>query len=241
MRRQVFLLAFLLSGPALCLGQTSCPRVFPSSIHLYLPAALPPGPHPFVLNEARVWVFCDTAPSSGLPIQATVAGSDIVTADASSNALAESNTSYLWPNLAVTALSTALTPVLTTQQASVQIRVGDAVATLPVTVTFTSKPIIHASESSLGFRFPGDAPSQDEPVWFPNAQTPLQFSVDSQSDGWLTVTPVSGSGHTELSVQADSSSATQGSHTGFITIAAPDAVNSPLKIPVRMMVDSPSH
>lgn len=223
-----------------CAGQSTCPRVVPSSIHLFLPESLPPGPHPYVRDFADVWVFCDGAPAGGVPFQVTSSGSQLVSTNQFSNshALAESDTLSLWPNLRVTALSMAVAPAVGTQQASIQINAGGGSISLPVTVTFTAASFTHSYETALAFRFPGDASFQSEPLWFPNARTSIGFVAGAESTGWLSVSPVSGSGYTELGVQADPASVALGSYFGFITVTTPDAINSPLKIPVRMLVDS---
>src|SRR5690348_7152648 len=103
--------ALLLSLVPVCPGQSGCPRVVPSNIHLYLPAALPPGPHSFVQDTASVWVFCDNAPVGGLPLHAFVTGSSLVTALSDGVTRAGSDTTYLWPNLKITAVSTAVAPL----------------------------------------------------------------------------------------------------------------------------------
>ena len=237
-RTPLMMVVFLLSVPSLGYSQGGCPRLVPSSIHLYLPVALPPGPHPFVLDRTSVWVFCDTAPVGGVPFDFKVTGSALVRAEVFSGdtARAESDATYLWPNLQISAMSTAIAPRPRTVEATVEIHAGGGVATLRVIVTITGAPFLRTSETTLGFRMPGDSPWQSLPFWFPNATKALSATAAVDSS-WLSVSPSSGTGYTELKVAIDPANLSPGSYFGSIVFTSEAAINSPMKIPVRMIVD----
>jgi hypothetical protein len=213
------------------------PASSPSSIHLYLPVALPPGPHPFVLDQADIWVFCDTAPVGGVPFEAKVTGSTLVRADimAGDTARAGSDTEYLWPNLRVSSMSTAVASLPRTENATVEIHAGSGVVTLPVVVTVTNAPFLHTSETTQSFRIPGDALSQSLPIWFPNPQTALSATTAGNA-GWLSVSPGRGTGYTDLNVSVNTAGLSAGDYFSSVVLTSPDAINSPLQIPVRMTV-----
>src|SRR5579864_6176804 len=192
-----------------CPGQTGCPRVVPSIIHLYLPAALPPGPHSFVQDTASVWVFCDNAPVGGLPLNAFVTGSSLVTVFSDGVSRAGSATNTLCPNLEVSAVNTDVAPQRRTEQAVIQIAAGGGTVALPVTVTITDAAFVQTSGTSVLFRFPGDASSQSLAVWFPNARAALPFTAGASSP-WLSASPAGGAGYTDLNIQANPSSLANG-------------------------------
>jgi len=180
-----------------------------------------------------VWVFCDSAPVGGVQFTAIVTGSPLVIAVSDRVARAGSDTTYLWPNLEVSAVSTDVAPQRRTEQAVIQIAAGGGTVALPVTVTITDAPFVQTSDTSVLFRFPGDAYSQSLAVWFPNARAALPFTTGASSP-WLSVSPIGGVGYTDLKIQANPSSLANGDNFGSITLVAPDAINSPLQIPVRM-------
>lgn len=236
MRASLIPVILLFSSASMCPGQSAGPRVVPSDIHLLLPATLPPGPHPFVEDTASAWVFCDSAPVGGVPFNVTVGGSALVTASLDGMARAGSDTTYLWPNLEITALSTAVAPQRRTEQAIIQIAAECGTVSLPVTVTITDQPFLQTSADSVLFRFPGDASSSQRlAVWFSNAQATLPFTAGGNSE-WLSASPVSGGGYTDVNIQVNPSNQANGDYFGSITLIAADAINSPLQIPVRMVL-----
>ena len=116
-------------------------------------------------------------------------------------------------------------------------RRGTTVA-LPVTITYTESPFIHVEDSSLAFDL-GNLQDQKSKLWFPNATVPVPFTVSTENAPGLSVTPTSGSGYTELNVHVDISSLSPGSYFGSIVVTAPGAVNSPVRVPLRMFIAQP--
>jgi hypothetical protein len=126
-----------------------------------------------------------------------------------------------------------------TRQASVTITAAGGTVTLPVSITYTESPFIHVEDSSVGFDF-GNPQDKKLTLWFSNAAAPVPFSVSIENAPWLSVAPAVGSGYAELNVHADLSNRPPGSYFGFVVITASDAVNSPLRVPVRMFLARPS-
>ena len=206
-----------------------CPRIFPASVHLYLPATPPPGPYPFVYESAAVWVSCDTAPATGLLVEAKVTGTVPV------SIMPEWSMAYrpldtIDPNLHLFVLSHAIGPALGTQEGAIEISVGGQIAKLPVSVTITDAPFIKPYDTTIELdRTPQTA------IWFPNARTALPFMLSLPPSGWLATGVSSGSGYTRLFTSISSSSLPGGEYLGEMTVSAPGAVNSPLQIPVRLL------
>lgn len=71
-----------------------------------------------------------------------------------------------------------------------------------------------------------------------NACTPIPFTATS-SGGFLSVTPGSGSTNATLAAKVDATGMTPGDYHGSITVAAPDAINSPVTIDVVLHVAPP--
>jgi hypothetical protein len=156
------------------------------------------------------------------------------------NALREADNTYLWPNFIASVLVTGATPQEGSQQASIEISAGSGKMSLPVSVVYTSRPFIHVVDKSLGFSTsPYNLQDQRVTFWFPNATAPVSFTTSVENADWLSVTPSSGSGYTELKAHVDPMKLSPGSYFGWIVITAPSAINSPFKIPVRMLIAQP--
>ena len=132
-------------------------------------------------------------------------------------------------------MSTAVAPQRRIEQAVIQIAAGGGTIALPITVTITDASFVQTSDTSVLFRFPGDSSSQRLAVWFPNARATLPFTAGASSP-WLSASPAAGAGYTDLNIQANPSNQANGDCFGTITLVAADAINSPLELPVRMMV-----
>jgi uncharacterized repeat protein (TIGR02543 family) len=63
----------------------------------------------------------------------------------------------------------------------------------------------------------------------------LNWTVTS-SDGWLTLSPVSGTNSGDVTVSINPSGLAAGDYTGTISISAPGTINSPTSIPVTLSV-----
>lgn len=231
-------LSFAVAG--LCTGQsTQCPRIVPAEVHMFLPAALPPGPYPFVREQVQAWVYCDTAPTGGVVIQAIPSDSR-TSVVVSGTARSPSDSTYQSPNLEITTMSTSIgSPG--TFNAPVKILTPDGrTASLPVTVTITAAPLIRLSDSVLVFT--SEAGSLDDEyltVWTINAATPIPVSLTAESPGWLSVTPGNSIGYSKISVHVNPAQAALGDSTGYLVIAAADAANSPVRVPVRLFLTPP--
>ena len=227
---------------AICPGQSSqCPRMVPSEVRMFLPVSHPPGPYPYVRTTAQVWVFCDGAPTGGVPIQAVPSDSRMA-AFVSEMARSAFDTTYQWPNLILTATSSAVAPPAGTYRVPVAISTADGrAASLPVSLTFTAEPFARVSGTALLFTsVPWSMNDQDLTVWFPNATTALPFTVAAESAGWLSVTPASGAGYTKLTVHVDPTRVTPGDYIGFLDITAAGAANSPVRVYVRLVLTPPA-
>ena len=220
---------FLLAMP--CQAESECPRVFPSALHLYLPAPLPPGSYPFAYDSAGVWVFCDTAPPAGVTFQANVTGSALVGIEWVS-APAQRPSETTWQNLKVHALNRAVSPAKGTQEAVVEITAGGVVARLPVSVTVTDAPFVKLRDPTISM---SDLDSEvNSALWFPNAVAAMPFTLLPDSSSWLAVNPSGSSGYTDFFLSRTSESLPGGEYLGAVIVTSPGAVNSPLRVPVRL-------
>lgn len=232
----------------------SCPSVFPSSLQLTLPRILPPGSYPYVRDTAALWVFCDPAPSKGVTVRVSAENSPLtlgrtLTKTSSLDATVFGKADIFMtesPTLYVSAVSTDMHPAAGTQQYSLTVAIaGQAnVVTVPVSVTFTDSPFVHASDASIGFDLPYppsdmdiESKAEDPAIWFPNSEIPLTFTATSED--WLSITPSTGTGWTVPVVRAEAGNLKPGNYFGFVTITAPGAINSPLKIPANAILYAP--
>jgi hypothetical protein len=67
----------------------------------------------------------------------------------------------------------------------------------------------------------------------------VAFTASVENAAWLSVAPSSGHGYTELQAHVDPSNLAPGSYFWWIVITAPEAINSPLKLPVRLLIPQP--
>ncbi len=220
---------FLLAMP--CAGESGCPRVFPSALHLYLPAQLPPGSYPSAYDSAFVWVFCDTAPPSGVTFTAEVTGSRLVGIEWVAGP-AQRASETTWQNLSIRALNRAVSPAKGTQEAVVEITAEGVVARLPVSVTVTDSPFLKLRDPTIPISEVDYA--VNSALWFPNAVAAMPFTLVPESSSWLAVSPSGGSGYTDFSLRRTSESLAGGEYFGAVIATSPGAVNSPLRVPVRL-------
>ena len=236
MRPSLFCVLLMTGFAAAARGETGCPRVYPASVHLFLPASLPPGPYPYVEDAAEVWVECDNAPAGGVPIDVRVTGSAPVDLEwAVQTVYRPADTT--WQNMKVRAMSRAITPVLGTRQAQIEITAAGQTVILPVEVTTTDAVFAKPELATfyMGFLSPSLIDIGRAGIWFPNAQSPVSFAVTTDSPGWLSTSPAGGYGYTRIEPVADTSLLPGGESFGAVIVNAPDAVNSPLRIPVRVL------
>ena len=212
-------------------GQTTCPRVVPEKLDLIVPATLPPGSYPYLQDTGAFWVFCDSASVTSIPVEVTITGP--LTVMGTPEAWSETSESYLWPTFLVNTMTTA--PGNGTQQAAVTVAAGGRRVTLPVTVTYAESPFIHVEDSSMGFDL-GNPQDKKLTLWFPNATTAVPFNISTENAPWLSISPPSGSGYAQINAHANLSGLSPGSYFGSIVITAPGAVNSPVRVPVRVFL-----
>ncbi|MBI5360578.1 MAG: DUF2341 domain-containing protein [Planctomycetes bacterium] len=100
---------------------------------------------------------------------------------------------------------------------------------------------IYTTPSALIFYADYDKPGEETASFtvFKNGDTDVNWTVSDDAD-WLTLDTASGSTATAMEVQAtaDSAGLSAGEHTATITITAPDAGNSPVALPVTLLVFS---
>lgn len=231
------LTALLLLVPALPAQPPTCPSVAPSKIGLTVRSDLTPGPYPYAAASADFWIFCESAPlTTGVPVDIQIQGP--LTVFGNNTVYRESDRVNAFPFI-LNMLTTTLPHPAAAQPPALLINARDGHNVLPVTITFTDEPFIQVADESLTFMFPGDSAAQRLTLWFANAAARMPFSVSTENAPWLSVTPASGSGYAELTVQPDVSNLSFGNYMGYVVITAPGAVNSPLKIPVRFLVPVP--
>ncbi|MCX6583196.1 MAG: SBBP repeat-containing protein [Candidatus Aminicenantes bacterium] len=71
-----------------------------------------------------------------------------------------------------------------------------------------------------------------------NGESPLNWSINDNVS-WITCSPVKGIGSEEVTITVNGAGLPVGTHNGEITISAPDAVNSPQKVYVTLIVNEP--
>lgn len=235
---------------AFAAAQSNCPYAVPSSIQMVVSRDLPPGSRPYVRQATWIWILCDTAPlGQGIAIHVAATGPLAFGAGASmdARAYAESDPLSHRPAVWMQFISTTMDPDPGTQHYSIAVSVpGGSSISVPVSVTFTGAPYIEASDSIVSFELPQgadpaliDSQINDEYFWFANSSAPLTLNIAAESSGWLSVNPRSGTGYTLIAVRGDPGNLNPGTYWGSLTVTASGAVNSPLKIPVRLTVRSP--
>ena len=84
-----------------------------------------------------------------------------------------------------------------------------------------------------------DAPPQTFDIWNGGSGT-INYEMDTDSSAWITVIPLTGSStgeHDSVTVSFDPADLIVATHSGNIIITSAEAVNSPVTIPVSMIVD----
>ncbi|MGH9720024.1 MAG: BACON domain-containing protein [Bryobacteraceae bacterium] len=74
-----------------------------------------------------------------------------------------------------------------------------------------------------------------------NATLTFSASTTTQIGSWLTLTPTTGSTPADLTITANGTQLSPGSYTGSVTIVSPGAPNSPLNVPVTLVVTAPGN
>ncbi len=117
---------------------------------------------------------------------------------------------------------------------------GSTPTTIPVTVVITSGTTASASPTTLTFNQPfgGSAPAA-QTVQIVSSAAGLSFSTTATTfngGSWLSVTPSNGTTPGTITVSANGSTLGQGSYSGVVTVVIPGAANTPLNIPVTLVI-----
>jgi photosystem II stability/assembly factor-like uncharacterized protein len=119
---------------------------------------------------------------------------------------------------------------------------GGSPTTVPVTLVITQKPTIQPSLTSMVFAAVQGGSNPPSQAITLDAPTNLSFTALAASvpAGWLAVTPSSGTAHgAGLSVTVAAGALTPGEYSGSVTLTSPSAHNSPVVIPVSLVVWPP--
>jgi hypothetical protein len=104
-----------------------------------------------------------------------------------------------------------------------------------VTLTVTIEPTISISPSSLSFVQVGSSPAGVQTLSVTSDPAGQTFAVKTSAT-WLSVSSAGNPTPTTLSVTINPTGLTVGSYSGNITVTSPQAINSPVTIPVTLMV-----
>ncbi len=111
-------------------------------------------------------------------------------------------------------------------------------------VTALPAPVIDISQTNLTFTTRrGESPAE-QAIDISNAGVgTLNWAVTAEStpEGWLAVTPATGTGAGPITVSVDSDGLRAGTYNGTITIAADGAANSPRTVDVALTVEAAGH
>ena len=111
---------------------------------------------------------------------------------------------------------------------------------VPVTLVVTPQPRLAAKAADLSFRaVQGGENPPEQILYFTAGGRPVKFTVKA-TGAWLRVVVVNSStlAPANLRVRAEVSGLAPGTYRGAIEITAPEAVNSPMIIPVLLVVDA---
>ena len=113
----------------------------------------------------------------------------------------------------------------------------------PIEITYNSTvSIISLSPTSLNFSVVAGAGSSSKTLSVSNSgggSMSWTAVADSAAPAWLAVSPGSGTGNASLTVSVNPSGLLPGTYNKSITITAPGASNSPVILPVTLIVNAP--
>lgn len=123
----------------------------------------------------------------------------------------------------------------------VDVRLEPGVAkTIELRYQNLSTPRIYLSSTSLSFTsFEGSNPASQLLLLTSNRPDILVWTalVNTTSPQWLSVNPASGNGNASISVNVNTAGLTPGTYTNSITVASPQAINSPQVVNVSLTVN----
>jgi hypothetical protein len=107
---------------------------------------------------------------------------------------------------------------------------------VPVSLVITSAPTISVSPSLLSFAYQsgGDLPKTQ--AMTVAAVLATAFSASAAGGNWLSVSPFFGSTPATLSISVNPNGLAAGTYAGSITISSQSASNSPITVPVNLVV-----
>lgn len=111
--------------------------------------------------------------------------------------------------------------------------------TIGVTLVVTSSPLLNLSPGSLTFSYQvGGSIPASQSLALTSSGAALSYTAAATTTGgaWLAIGPVSGTTAGSMTVAVSPVGLTPGTYTGAITIAALGAGNTPVVVPVRLVV-----
>ncbi len=148
-------------------------------------------------------------------------------------------------NISAAADPTGLAPAVYSGTITLTPTSGGGSLQVAVTLTVGGTPQLAASPGSLTFRYQigATAPPQ-QIVSLSSGGIPVNFAAllgTSSGGSWLVVTPTSGATPSDLTVGVSPAvlvTLPAGSYSGSITVFAPQASNSPLLVPITLLVST---
>lgn len=115
---------------------------------------------------------------------------------------------------------------------------------IPVNLTVSNSPLLTAGAfpTTFVYQTSGATPAAQS-IAIGSTSSPINFAVATSTtdgNGWLGVTPLSGTTPQNLTVVVTPGSLIPGTYTGTIQVIAAGASNSPLKIPITMTISAVS-
>ncbi len=111
--------------------------------------------------------------------------------------------------------------------------------TIPITLVVTTSPLLYLGPGSLTFSYQagGSLPALQS-LGLTSSGGALSYAATATASGgaWLAIGPVSGTTAGSMTVAVSPTGLTPGTYTGAITITAAGAGNSPVVVPVRLVV-----
>ena len=146
-----------------------------------------------------------------------------------------------------TALPGAVNKVLTNSRLAVinganlsDIDIPEADIEYAEIVVFDDPASVQVTPLNLNFSaFAGGLNPQSQSLTISNAGGGTLSWTASENGGWLSLSSTSGTAPSTISVAVDISNLATGTYSGVITIANPNAANSPVAVPVTLTVASP--
>ncbi len=170
-------------------------------------------PFNFTLNESSSWIFISpTQGTSGQTVTTTI------------------NTTTLTAGTYIDSIE-VVAP--TTDNSSQWVIITLVVEPPPPTIAVTPTQLFFNAVA-------GEANPADKRISISNSalgSTDLQWSV-SNSEGWLSLSPTSGTNSGDVTVSVDITSLGFNDYTDTIIISDPSATNNPIKVPVNLSVGS---